>query len=41
MAALLVINMETIKSKAITVISLYVIAAAANIFGLGIMGWQY
>lgn len=40
-AALLVINMKAIKSKIITVISLYAVAAAANIFGLGIMNWQY
>jgi hypothetical protein len=40
-AALLVINMKRIRSKAITVTGLYAIAAAANIFGLGIMNWNY
>lgn len=40
-AALLVINMKTIRAKMITVISLYTIAVIANIFGLGIMGWRY
>lgn len=40
-AALLVINMKTIRSKLITVTSLYTIAVIANIFGLGIMGWRY
>jgi len=40
-AALLVINMKTVKAKVITVISLYTIAVIANIFGLGIMGWRY
>ncbi len=33
-AALLVINMKTVKAKVITVISLYTIAVVANIFGL-------
>ena len=40
-AALLVINMKTIKAKLTTVISLYTIAVIANIYGLGIMGWRY
>jgi hypothetical protein len=40
-AALLVINMNTIRAKLTTVISLYTIAVIANIFGLGIMGWRY
>jgi hypothetical protein len=40
-AALLVINMKTIRAKMITVTSLYTIAVLANIFGLGIMGWRY
>ena len=40
-AALLVINMKTIRAKLITVTSLYAIAVIANIFGLGIMGWRY
>jgi hypothetical protein len=40
-AALLVINMKTIKTKLITITSLYTIAILANIFGLGIMKWQY
>ncbi len=40
-AALLVINMKTIKSKVTTVACLYTIAIIANIFGLGIMKWQY
>lgn len=40
-AAILVINMKTIRTKMITVTSLFAIAAIANIFGLGIMGWQY
>lgn len=40
-AALLVIGMKTIRSKVITVASLYAIAIAANIFGMGIMGWAY
>jgi hypothetical protein len=40
-AALLVINMKRIRSKAITVTGLYAVAAAANIFGLGIMNWNY
>jgi len=40
-AALLIINMKTIKSKLLTVGSLYTIAVIANIFGLGIMKWQY
>ena len=40
-AALLVINMKTIRAKLTTVISLYTIAVLANIFGLGIMGWRY
>lgn len=40
-AALLVINMKTIKSKAITVGCMYAIAAVANILGLGVFGWTY
>ena len=40
-AALLVINMKTIRAKLITVTSLYAIAILANIYGLGIMKWQY
>ncbi len=40
-AALLVINMKTIKAKVMTVFALYSTATAANIFGLGIMNWQY
>lgn len=40
-AALLVINMKTVRAKLITVTSLYTIAVLANIFGLGIMGWRY
>lgn len=40
-AALLVINMKTIRAKLTTVISLYTVAVLANIFGLGIMGWRY
>jgi hypothetical protein len=40
-AALLIINMKTIKSKLLIVGSLYTIAVIANIFGLGIMKWQY
>jgi hypothetical protein len=40
-AALLVIGMKTIRAKAITVAALYTIAIAANIFGMGIMGWTY
>ncbi len=40
-AALLVINMKTIRAKLITVTSLYAIAILANIYGLGIMEWQY
>ncbi|MDY6791881.1 MAG: hypothetical protein SWH54_11510 [Thermodesulfobacteriota bacterium] len=40
-AAILIINMKTIKSKLLTVGSLYTIAVIANIFGLGIMKWQY
>ncbi len=40
-AALLIINMKTIKSKLLTVGSIYTTAVIANIFGLGIMKWQY
>jgi hypothetical protein len=40
-AALLVIGMKTIRAKAIAVSTLYVTAIAANIFGMGIMGWVY
>ncbi len=40
-AALLVINMKTIKAKLITVSSLYTIAAVMNVFAFGIMGWNY
>jgi hypothetical protein len=40
-AALLVIGMKTIRSKVITVSVLYTLAIAANIFGMGIMGWTY
>ena len=40
-AALLVINMKTIRAKLITVTSLYTIAVLANIYGLGMMKWQY
>ncbi|MDA8136509.1 MAG: hypothetical protein M0T82_17965 [Desulfobacteraceae bacterium] len=40
-AALLVINMKTIRTKLTTVTSLYTIAVLANIYGLGIMGWRY
>jgi hypothetical protein len=40
-AALLVIGMKTIRAKVITVSTLYVTAIAANIFGMGIMGWVY
>lgn len=38
-AALLVIGMQTIRAKLIDVSSLY--AIAANIYGMGIMGWVY
>jgi hypothetical protein len=40
-AALLVMGMRTVRAKAITVSALYAIAIAANIFGMGIMGWNY
>jgi len=40
-AALLVMNMKTIRAKVTTVSALYVIAIAANAFGMGIMGWKY
>ncbi len=40
-AALLVINMKTVRAKLMTVTSLYSIAVLANIYGLGIMKWQY
>ena len=40
-AALLVIGMRTIRAKAIAVSALYAIAIAANIFGMGVMGWTY
>ncbi len=40
-AALLVINMKTIKAKIATVLSLYTIAGIANIIGLGVLGWKY
>lgn len=41
MAALLVIGMRTVRAKVITVSSLYAIAIAANIYGMGIMRWVY
>ncbi|MBU1195478.1 MAG: hypothetical protein KKE62_19485 [Proteobacteria bacterium] len=40
-AAILVINMKHIRTKLITIGTLYTIAILANIFGLGIMKWQY
>lgn len=40
-AALLVINMKTVKMKIITVATLYSTAIVANIYGLGIMNWNY
>ena len=41
LAAYFVIGMKTIKNKIITVGVIYAIAIAANIIGLGIMGWNY
>lgn len=40
-AALLVMGMKTVRAKVATVSALYFIAIAANIFGMGIMGWKY
>lgn len=40
-AAIIVINMKQMKTKLITVGALYTIAILANIYGLGIMKWQY
>ena len=40
-AALLVVGMRTIRAKVTTVSALYAIAIAANVFGMGIMGWKY
>ncbi|MBI9085503.1 MAG: hypothetical protein JEZ11_18040 [Desulfobacterales bacterium] len=39
--ALLVIGMKTIRAKVITVSSIYTIAIAGNVIGLGLLGWVY
>jgi hypothetical protein len=40
-AALIVISLKAMRTKIIVVSSLYFIAIAMNIYGLGIMGWVY
>ncbi len=40
-AIIIMLGLKSIKAKVLFVGSLYVIALAANIFGLGIMGWAY
>jgi hypothetical protein len=40
-AAILVINMKTIKSKITTLCVIYGITVMANILGLGVLGWVY
>ena len=40
-AALLVIGMKSDKNKIITISIIYLVAIAANVFGFGIMGWNY
>ena len=40
-AALIVIGLKSLRSKIAVVGSLYALAAAMNIYGLGIMGWKY
>ena len=40
-AALLVIGMKSDKNKIVTISIIYLIAIAANVFGLGLMGWTY
>ena len=39
--ALLVIGMKTIRAKIIFVSAIYTIAIAANVIGLGLLGWVY
>jgi hypothetical protein len=40
-AALLVIGMQTLRAKVITVSSLYSIAVVANVVAMGMLGWRY
>jgi hypothetical protein len=39
--ALVVIGMKTIRAKIIFVTTIYTIAIAANVIGLGVLGWVY
>ena len=39
--ALVVIGMKSIRDQIITVGTIYLIAIAANIIGLGLLGWKY
>jgi len=40
-AALLVIGMKSDKNKIIAISTIYLVSIAANVFGLGLMGWTY
>ena len=40
-AIIIVIGMESDKSKIITIAAIYTIAILMNVFGLGLMGWVY
>jgi len=40
-AALLVIGMQTMRAKVMTVASLYGIAIVANAVAMGLLGWRY
>lgn len=40
-AIIIMLSLKTYRAKCIMVAGLYAVAIAMNIFGLGIMGWQY
>jgi len=40
-AAILVINLKSIKNKLITIGGIYALSISMNIIGLGILGWAY
>ncbi len=40
-AIIIVLSLKTLRARIFTVASLYIVAAVANIIGLGVMGWVY
>ena len=40
-AIIIVLAMQSDKSKIITIAAIYTIAILMNVFGLGVMGWEY